>query len=163
MLCTAGARACILHSLPTSIGMQCCLETLAGSRVRCLRFALVIGACNCILFLGQRTYWISFTLCRSSYASPCHRGGGVFYAKIFEDLVLPSLPLSFHPCLFPFPLPFPHVRSMPPEIQIRGLAKRCKLPRWGLRRSANGNLILCILALKFDLRWHQIYFLANVL
>ena len=55
--------------------------------------------------------------------------------------------------------PSPPLRSRPPLIQLGSLGERCKLHQRGLGQSPNGNWIWCILALKSDIWWHQIYYL----
>jgi len=75
------------------------------------------------------------------------RPQGRFWAKQFGGL---ASPLSFIPLFFLPPssilFPFPPLRSRPPYMQLGSL--------W---RSPSGNRILCILALKSDIWWHQIY------
>jgi len=80
---------------------------------------------------------------------------------------LPSLPphLPFPFFLPPLPLAYlspPLFPSLPLDvgprcIQLGSLGERCKLPERGLGRITSGNRILCILALKSGIWWHQIY------
>jgi len=51
-------------------------------------------------------------------------------------------------------LPLPLPPSFPLEL---GPLNTAKLPQRGLGRSLCGNRIFCILALKSDIRWHEIY------
>jgi len=77
-----------------------------------------------------------------------------------------SFPLSlpFHVLPFPSPslqlpslYPVRPLRSRPLKYSYEGLWERCKLPQRGLGRSPSGNRIWCILALKSDIWWHEIY------
>jgi len=56
------------------------------------------------------------------------------------------------------PSPLPSLSlPFPSSISLPLLGERCKLPQRGLGRSPGGNRIWCILVLKSDICWHQIY------
>jgi len=82
-----------------------------------------------------------------------------FWVVRLPSRPFPSPPLPFPPSSLPIPscppLLLPPLRSRP--LKYRGLGKRCKLPQRGLGRSPSGNRIWCILALKYDIWWHQFY------
>jgi len=104
-------------------------------------------------------------------------GGGLAPLNFPSSFSLPPLALNFPPSLsslpfpppspflfshpfLPLPSPFPSppshpLRSRPPQIQLRGLRERCKLPQPGLGQSPSRNRIWSILALNSDIWWQQ--------
>jgi len=70
----------------------------------------------------------------------------------FPPFLSPPLPTPFSiPCPSLRSFSFFPVRSRPPYIQLRGLGKRCKLPRRGLGRSPSRSRIWCICSFKIHL------------
>jgi len=78
-----------------------------------------------------------------------------------SPLPLPSIPLtsltlsSSSPVPFPPVLPVVHFLRSRPINLARGYGERCKLPQRDLGRSPSRNCIGCILALKYDIWWHE--------
>ena len=94
-----------------------------------LRFSCPYIACIASVAL-RTTAWQGFKWLRN--------GGGMVSSPpfLFPPFPFPLLPL---PSLFTLPflhLPFPSLRSRPPEIQLGGLGGgRCELPQRGLGRA----------------------------
>ena len=82
----------------------------------------------------------------------------------------PPLPVSFPstPLPFPFPSPSSPLPSLSPllplevkpPIAVRGSGGALELPQRGLERSPSQNWIWCILALKSDNWWQQIWWFS---
>ena len=163
--------------------MRCCgaCNVLRGCQLTCdlrQRWQRVAGLCCCRKQLNYccgvarevclQKGWLESSIGHGlkSVASglylECSGWGGVTGKQGVPSplLSLPSPPLPSPPLLCPplLSLPFrplPFLRSRPPEIQLGGLAERCKLPQRGLGQSPSRNRIWCILALKSDIWWQQ--------